>query len=255
MLRLTLRRQYETPILSSHLSDRLEWDLASRLTPEEFARGVARDLGLTGEALPLISNAVREQIMRHRRSALELQLLGSGRQWAEGVRMLEDAGRLERGEIVDLPDDTVDAQGETQEPLDPVRRAAQLRYEGHAILNDLAFRGPKPLEGVWREFGAPFGPVLQELNTEERERSFVEYMRELRCVTSPLRFACLLTACLLQTRTSHHGWHSQSPTLDGPLFARRHCVLRMQDMTIGHHVSSSSARTSRRSGSPPLRVI
>ncbi|KAN0064159.1 Chromatin structure remodeling complex protein sfh1 [Thecaphora frezii] len=70
---------YEVQILRHSLRDRLEWDLCSPLTPEAFATQLCKDLGLTGEALGLISNSVREQLINHKRAALELGLLGTGK--------------------------------------------------------------------------------------------------------------------------------------------------------------------------------
>ncbi|KAI9344894.1 hypothetical protein BDR26DRAFT_917016 [Obelidium mucronatum] len=47
-----------------HLIDRFEWDLASPLTPEEFALQLAKDLGLGSEFPPLVAHAIHEQIAK-----------------------------------------------------------------------------------------------------------------------------------------------------------------------------------------------
>ncbi|KAJ3111200.1 hypothetical protein HDU96_005900 [Phlyctochytrium bullatum] len=44
--------------------DRFEWDLSSPLTPEEFAKMLAADLGLGGEFAALASHAIHEQLQR-----------------------------------------------------------------------------------------------------------------------------------------------------------------------------------------------
>lgn len=82
---------YEVQILRHMLRDRLEWDLCSPLTPESFARKLCDDLGLSGEAQALIANSVREQLINHKRAALELQLHGSGRVLKEKEREIEAA--------------------------------------------------------------------------------------------------------------------------------------------------------------------
>ncbi|KAJ3312089.1 Chromatin structure remodeling complex protein sfh1 [Blyttiomyces sp. JEL0837] len=48
------------------IHDRFEWDLASPLTPEEFAKTLAADLGLGGEFPSLVSHSIHEQIYRAR---------------------------------------------------------------------------------------------------------------------------------------------------------------------------------------------
>lgn len=85
--------QYDVQIYRHHLRDRLEWDLCSPLTPEAFAKQTCRDLCLTGEALPIIANAVREQLLSHSRSAVELGLVGKGAEFARWQQEIEDADR------------------------------------------------------------------------------------------------------------------------------------------------------------------
>ncbi|GAA6054256.1 hypothetical protein JCM3770_005146 [Rhodotorula araucariae] len=58
-----------------HLTDRLEWDLTSPLTPELFAASLVRDLSLGANAAPVIAHAIHEELHRSKRSCLELGLL------------------------------------------------------------------------------------------------------------------------------------------------------------------------------------
>ncbi|KAI8846554.1 hypothetical protein BC829DRAFT_363404 [Chytridium lagenaria] len=44
--------------------DRFEWDLSSSLSPEEFSRILASDLGLGGEFASLAAHAIHEQLLR-----------------------------------------------------------------------------------------------------------------------------------------------------------------------------------------------
>lgn len=50
---------------------------------------MGKDLGLSGEAKPLIANAVREQILHHKRVAIELELLGSGAAYENALKEIE----------------------------------------------------------------------------------------------------------------------------------------------------------------------
>jgi chromatin structure-remodeling complex subunit SFH1 len=59
-----------------HLLDHIEWDLRSGLTPEEFTRQLCLDLGLAGEAEPLIAHAVHEELMKHKKDAIEWGVIG-----------------------------------------------------------------------------------------------------------------------------------------------------------------------------------
>ncbi len=127
---------YEVQILRHMLRDRLEWDLCSPLTPEGFARKLCDDLGLTGEAQALVANSVREQLINHKRAALELGLVGSGRvlkekereievAWAElhAEKMEKQRKKLERGES------TAGGMGsETQSQVQSGEGRASLRY-------------------------------------------------------------------------------------------------------------------------------
>lgn len=72
------RRQLELQISNCTLRDRFEWDLGSTLTPEAFTESYCADLGLTGEAKPLISHAIHEEILRHKREAWDRGFLKTG---------------------------------------------------------------------------------------------------------------------------------------------------------------------------------
>lgn len=58
-----------------HLTDRIEWDLSSNLTPELFAAVLVRDLSLPPEAAPLIAHQIHEELVRHKRTCLEIGLI------------------------------------------------------------------------------------------------------------------------------------------------------------------------------------
>ncbi|KAI3623536.1 SFH1 [Malassezia furfur] len=200
--------QYEVQILRHMLRDRLEWDLTSPLTPEAFAQSLTRDLGLSTESTVLISHAVREQLLRHRRAALELGLFGSGkiyrctmdelveRRAAEAASALDpDASvRDEVGDVVAPPNTrsrrlaagaAAAADTSLSVPFlvpDKTLPLAVRKEQALATLRDLLALGPRPLEGVWRDFhDAPdFGPLLEFLSEAEMEKMEEADMRASR---------------------------------------------------------------------------
>ncbi|KAF8825724.1 hypothetical protein HHX47_DHR6000206 [Lentinula edodes] len=67
----------DVQISTHHLTDHIEWDLLSPLTPEAFSLQLCADLGLSGEAIPLIAHAVHEELCRHRRDVIDWGVLGA----------------------------------------------------------------------------------------------------------------------------------------------------------------------------------
>ncbi|KAF9153573.1 Chromatin structure remodeling complex protein sfh1 [Linnemannia schmuckeri] len=53
-----------------NLRDRFEWDVGSDLTPEEFAKQLAADLGVGGEFVSIISHEIHEQLFRFKQDRL-----------------------------------------------------------------------------------------------------------------------------------------------------------------------------------------
>jgi len=66
----------DVQIATHHLIDHIEWDLHSQLTPEEFAIKLCADLGLSGEAPPLVAHAIHEELIKHKRDAIEWGVVG-----------------------------------------------------------------------------------------------------------------------------------------------------------------------------------
>ncbi|KAL9938099.1 hypothetical protein V8E36_002722 [Tilletia maclaganii] len=83
--------RYTVQILRSTVKDRFEWDLRSSLTPEAFASQLCADVGLSGEAVGILSHAIREQLLVHRRAAPELMRADELK--SPGARPLEDVWR------------------------------------------------------------------------------------------------------------------------------------------------------------------
>ncbi|CAO3567148.1 unnamed protein product [Mortierella alpina] len=53
-----------------NLRDRFEWDVGSDLTPEEFSRQLAADLGIGGEFVSMIAHEIHEQLYRFKQDRL-----------------------------------------------------------------------------------------------------------------------------------------------------------------------------------------
>lgn len=54
----------------TNLRDRFEWDVGSDLTPEEFSRQLAADLGVGGEFVSIIAHEIHEQLYRFKQDRL-----------------------------------------------------------------------------------------------------------------------------------------------------------------------------------------
>ena len=158
-------------IATQHLLDHIEWDLLSPLTPEAFARTLCSDLGLSGESAPLIAHAVHEEILRHKRDAIEWSVIGAGD--AVPVDPEEDKGG-------DRPRDR-SGMGLVKDKTGlGIGIGFGKRGEG---------KGPRPLKGVFRDWSEmeEWGTKLEELSAEEVERREIERERAARYV-----YCCIL---------------------------------------------------------------
>ncbi|KAI8980189.1 SNF5-domain-containing protein [Trametes punicea] len=156
----------DVQIATHHLLDHIEWDLLSPLTPEEFSVKLCTELGLAGEAAPLIAHAIHEEIIKHKRDAIEWGVIGG------------EAAR--------------DAAAAADEGTPAVERPRD--KSGQSLLKDktglgLAWgrapkdgRGPKPLKSVWRDWAEAeeFRTRFEVLTAEEVERRELERERASR---------------------------------------------------------------------------
>ncbi|KAI9507622.1 SNF5-domain-containing protein [Russula earlei] len=142
-----------------HLLDHIEWDLRSGLTPEEFTHKLCLDLGLAGEAEPLIAHAIHEELMRHRKDAIEWGVIGGFP--TEQAATTED-GAKDKGGLGLMKDKTGLGLGWGRTPK-----------EG---------RGPRVLRSVWRDWAEAeeFKTRWEMLSQEEVERREVERERASR---------------------------------------------------------------------------
>ncbi|KAI0249050.1 hypothetical protein BJV78DRAFT_1130299 [Lactifluus subvellereus] len=142
-----------------HLLDHIEWDLRSGLTPEEFTHQLCLDLGLAGEAQPLIAHALHEELMKHKKDAIEWGVIGGFP--TEQTATAEDGTKDKSGLSV-LKDKTGLGLGWGRTPK-----------EG---------RGPRILRSVWRDWAEAeeFKTRWEMLSQEEVERREVERERASR---------------------------------------------------------------------------
>lgn len=136
-------------IANYHLVDYIEWDLLSPLTPEAFATTLSADLGLSGEAIPLIAHAVHEELVKHKKDALEWGVLAG-----DGQALQEDAVMKDRTGLGHV-------------------------WAGRAPKDG---RGPKKLRSVWRDWAdaEDYKTTFELLTAEEVERREIERERASR---------------------------------------------------------------------------
>lgn len=133
--------------------DHIEWDLLSGLTPEEFSQKLCLELGLSGEAIGLISHAIHEEIVKHKKDAIEWGVMESD--------TVTEVARDKSGSGL-MKDKTGLGLGWGRAPK-----------EG---------RGPKVLKSVWRDWAdsEEFKTRFEVLSAEEVERREIEKERASR---------------------------------------------------------------------------
>ncbi|KJA21212.1 hypothetical protein HYPSUDRAFT_42345 [Hypholoma sublateritium FD-334 SS-4] len=152
--------QIDVQIANHHLVDHIEWDLLSPLTPEEFSIKLAAELGLTGEAVPLIAHAVHEELLKHKKDAIEWGVIGGDRE--AGEEAAAPGEKRDRSGFGLVKDKTGLGLGWGRAPRDG--------------------RGPKTLKSVWRDWAdaEEFRTTFEELTAEEVERREIERERATR---------------------------------------------------------------------------
>jgi len=150
----------DVQIANHHLMDHIEWDLLSPLTPEAFSAKLCAELGLTGEAVPLIAHAVHEELLKHKKDAIEWGVIGGDRD--PGDDATGDRPQRDRSGFGLVKDKTGLGLGWGRAPRDG--------------------RGPKTLKSVWRDWAEAeeFRTKFEELTAEEVERREIERERASR---------------------------------------------------------------------------
>ncbi|KAL0579875.1 Chromatin structure remodeling complex protein sfh1 [Marasmius crinis-equi] len=153
----------DVQIANYHLLDHIEWDLLSPLTPEAFASTLCKELGLSGEAIPLVAHAVHEELIKHKKDAVEWGVIGgpTDREPRNTPANPENVKRDKSGAGL-MKDKTGLGLAWGRAPKDG--------------------RGPKPLRSVWRDWAEAeeFRTRFEELSQEEVERRELERERAAR---------------------------------------------------------------------------
>ncbi|KAF9220892.1 SNF5-domain-containing protein [Gyrodon lividus] len=154
----------DVQIATYHLLDHIEWDLLSPLTPEAFSQQLCAELGLSGEAVPLIAHAIHEELVKHKKDAIEWGVIAGEREPVSST--IEGGGTGGGGGggggAVVMKDKTGLGLGWGRTPKDG--------------------RGPKTLKSVWREWSEAeeFRTRFEVLSVEEVERREIEKERASR---------------------------------------------------------------------------
>ncbi|KAL5482691.1 SFH1 [Sanghuangporus weigelae] len=173
----------DVQIATYHLMDHVEWDLLSPLTPEAFARQLCADIGLTGEALPLIAHALHEEILKHKKDAIEWGVIGGDTTTTKDAHAHGDETSVvtekDKREKSQLKDKTGLGLGPGSWGRPP---------------RDGLGRGPRALKSVWKDWNdaEEYATRFEVLTAEEVERREIEReraSRRLRRETSKFQFS------------------------------------------------------------------
>jgi chromatin structure-remodeling complex subunit SFH1 len=121
-------------------------------------------VGLSGEAVPLIAHAIHEELMKHKKDAIEWGVIGGDRDVADDIAG-GDRPTRDRSGLGLLKDKTGLGLGWGRTPRDG--------------------RGPKSLKSVWRDWAEAeeFKTKFEVLSAEEVERREIEKERASRWVS------------------------------------------------------------------------
>lgn len=164
---------YEVQVLQHNLRDRLEWDLSSPLTPEALAAQTCKDLGLSGEALPTISTALRESLLNHKRGVLEMGIIGLGEAWGKAEEMEADARKrlaeraTEQAQMQTQPP----TQGTTPPPSAPIQPPAPAPAPISALTSTAQTPLDTPPIMSTRSATAAVAAAMEANNTPQQPRS------------------------------------------------------------------------------------
>ena len=146
--------------------DHIEWDLLSPLTPEAFAQTLCMEVGLSGEAVPLVAHAIHEELMKHKKDAIEWGVIGGDPSMGDEANPSAGGAEKAKGGWGVVKDKTGLGLNWGRAPKDG--------------------RGPKTLKSVWRDWAEAeeFRTKFEELTAEEVERREIERERASRYVPS-----------------------------------------------------------------------
>jgi len=179
----SLYTQIDVQIATHHLLDHIEWDLFSPLTPEEFAKTLCTDLGLGGEAIPLVAHAIHEELIKHKRDVLE---------W--GVVNASTASGASNTTHVE-PSTTTNISSADRHSSPHPTRSSLKDHTNKSLLSRALHSSstrpgkssktghlPRELKSIWREYAEAeeFRTRWEEMTQEEVERREMERERASR---------------------------------------------------------------------------
>ncbi|WWC88107.1 uncharacterized protein L201_003011 [Kwoniella dendrophila CBS 6074] len=152
----------DVQIYTHILRDRIEWDLSSTLPPSEFAKQYCSELGLSGEAIPLITWSIHEELLKHKKDALELDLFN-----------------------LTHPEEQIKFEKLNIQPKTNLSNHSHRRSNHY--FTSVNGKG-KGLNGIWRDWFErdEYQPVLIELSTDEIIQREQERLRESRRIMRTL---------------------------------------------------------------------
>jgi chromatin structure-remodeling complex subunit SFH1 len=120
------------------------------------------ELGLAGEAVPLIAHAIHEEIVKHKKDSIEWGVIGGDPQPVEDLSTTAAGGPRDRSGLSLVKDKTGLGLGWGRAPKDG--------------------RGPKSLKSVWRDWAEAeeFRTKFEVLSQEEVDRREIEKERASR---------------------------------------------------------------------------
>lgn len=241
--------------------DHIEWDLLSPLTPEAFAKGLCADIGLSGEAIPLIAHALHEEILKHKKDAIEWGVIGGDipapsaqvvntRSVADAIDEVGSTGGTRAGtragSVAAAANPGYSQVDKAKErsvtilaPLkDKTGLGIGLSNWGRAPRDGLG-RGPRALKSVWRDWSEAeeFATRFEVLTAEEVERREIERERASRYAFT-LPFITALSDIKIYTAV-YGGRHQSSSSVlqDGDV---DHLQYRKQNGSVYDSCSESS---------------
>ncbi|WAQ93100.1 hypothetical protein PtA15_18A157 [Puccinia triticina] len=184
--------QLDVQIETLHLIDRIEWDLASPLTPELFTAQYICDLNLPRSASPIIAHAIHEEIFRHKHDCLSLGLISHEVLSSTMPAAPNDTdpqtsttttnNNNNNNTTTTAATTSTTAAAATPNPVGIVQTS--FKIETDPLLKEKygSSRGPKKLEGVWRDWHEAnlFGPKLHLIHVEDLEWAEIEKERQAR---------------------------------------------------------------------------
>ncbi|THV03857.1 hypothetical protein K435DRAFT_835648, partial [Dendrothele bispora CBS 962.96] len=175
----------DVQIATHHLLDHIEWDLFSPLTPEEFAKTLCTDLGLGGEAIPLVAHAVHEELMKHKRDVVEWGVVTASSNTSGGNTTQIERPPTTNGHVPSA--DRYSSPHPNRSLLKDHTNKSLLSRALHSSStrpgkSSKAGHLPRELKSIWRDYAdaEEFRTRWEEMTQEEVERRELERERASR---------------------------------------------------------------------------